>query len=91
VRIGTDAVFLPDTVEHFADLVVDELAAAKTITVSRARDLTGSSRKHVLPLLGYLDDHGITRRQGDDRILVLAPDAARRRVRALTQHREGSA
>jgi len=91
VRIGTDAVFLPDTVQRFADLVVDELATARTITVSRARDLTGSSRKHVLPLLGYLDDHGITRRQGDDRILVLAPDAARSRVRALTQHREGSA
>ena len=90
VRIGTEAVFLPDMVMRFADAVVDELASAKTITVSRARDLTGSSRKHVLPLLGYLDDHGITRRQGDDRILVLAPEAARSRIRALIQHREAT-
>jgi len=88
VRIGTEAVFLPDTVDKFAEAVVMELASAKTITVSRARDLTGSSRKHVLPLLQYLDDHGLTRRQGDDRILVLAPDAARARIRTLTHKRE---
>ena len=88
VRIGTEAVFLPDTVDQFADAVVTELTSAKTSTVSRARDLTGSSRKHVLPLLQYLDDHGLTRRQGDDRILVLAPDAARARIRTLTHKRE---
>ena len=72
-----------DAVERFADAVIGELVAARTLTVARARDLTGSSRKHVLPLLQYLDDHGLTRRQGDDRILVLAPDAARARVRSL--------
>jgi selenocysteine-specific elongation factor len=83
VRVGTDAVFLPATVAQFADVVVEELGTARTITVSRARDLTGSSRKHVLPLLQYLDDHGLTRRQGDDRILVLTPDAARARIRSL--------
>ena len=88
VRIGTEAVFLPETVERFADTVVAELGTARAITVSRARDLTGSSRKHVLPLLQYLDDHGLTRRQGDDRILVLTPDAARARIRSLIHKRE---
>jgi len=89
VRVGTDAAFLPDAVVRFADAVVAELESARTITVGRARDLTGSSRKHVLPLLQYLDDEGLTRRQGDDRILLLAPDAARTRIRALTTSREG--
>jgi selenocysteine-specific elongation factor len=84
VRIGTEAVFLPDAVARFADAVVSELAAAGTITVARARDLTGSSRKHVLPLLGFLDDRGLTRRSGDDRILVLPPEQARERVATLT-------
>jgi selenocysteine-specific elongation factor len=88
VRIGTEAVYLPDTVARFAEAVVTELAAARTITVARARDLTGSSRKHVLPLLQFLDDHGLTRRQGDDRILVLAPDDARARILALTSQQQ---
>ncbi len=83
VRIGTEAVFLPETVASFVDVVVRELETAPAITVARARDLSGSSRKHVLPLLQYLDDHGVTRRQGDDRILVLTPDAARARIRTL--------
>jgi selenocysteine-specific elongation factor len=88
VRVGDDAAFLPDAVVRFADAVIAELEAARSITVGRARDLTGSSRKHVLPLLQYLDDEGLTRRQGDDRILLLAPDAARSRIRALTGHGE---
>jgi selenocysteine-specific elongation factor len=89
VRIGTEAVFLPDAVSRFGDAVIGELAERRTITVSRARDLTGSSRKHVLPLLQFLDDHGLTRRNGDDRILVLDPAAARERLRALIRGRGG--
>jgi selenocysteine-specific elongation factor len=88
VRIGTEAVFLPDAVASFADAVVSELVATGTITVARARDLTGSSRKHVLPLLGFLDDRGLTRRSGDDRILVLAPEQARERVATLTARKK---
>jgi selenocysteine-specific elongation factor len=88
VRIGTEAVFLPDAVARFADAVVSELAAAGTITVARARDLTGSSRKHVLPLLGFLDDRGLTRRSGDDRVLVLTPEQARERVATLVARKK---
>ncbi|HEV8230549.1 MAG TPA: selenocysteine-specific translation elongation factor [Candidatus Limnocylindria bacterium] len=88
VRIGTEAVVLPDAVARFANIVVDELAAKGTITVARARDLSGSSRKHVLPLLQFLDDQGLTRRHGDDRILVLTPEAAQQRVASLTRQGE---
>ena len=88
IRIGTEAVFLPDAVGRFAEAVVAELAATGRVTVARARDITGSSRKHVLPLLGYLDDHGLTRRSGDDRILVLAPEQARERIATLTARKK---
>jgi selenocysteine-specific elongation factor len=88
VRIGTEAVFLPDAVARFADAVVGELATTGTITVARARDLTGSSRKHVLPLLGFLDDRGLTRRSGDDRILVIPPEQARERVATLVARKK---
>jgi selenocysteine-specific elongation factor len=88
IRIGTEAVFLPDAVARFADAVVTELALTGTITVARARDLTGSSRKHVLPLLGFLDDRGLTRRSGDDRILVIPPEQARERVATLVARKK---
>ena len=88
IRIGTEAAFLPDAVALFAEAVVAELASAGTITVARARDLTGSSRKHVLPLLGFLDDHGVTRRSGDDRVLMVSPEQARERVVRLTDRKK---
>jgi len=88
VRIGTEAVFLPEAVTRFARAVVDELATSGSITVARARDLSGSSRKHVLPLLQFLDDRGLTRRHGDDRILVLTPDTARERIASFAHQGE---
>ena len=69
VRVGLDGVFLPDAVERFGSAIIAALAAGP-ITVAKARDLTGSSRKHVVPLLQFLDDHGLTRRVGDDRVLI---------------------
>jgi selenocysteine-specific elongation factor len=38
------------------------------VTVADVRDLLGSTRKYVLPILNQLDAEGITRRRGDDRI-----------------------
>jgi selenocysteine-specific elongation factor len=39
-----------------------------TVTVADVRDLLGSTRKFVLPILKQLDAEGVTRRRGDDRI-----------------------
>lgn len=38
------------------------------VTASHIREALGTSRKYALPLLGYLDATGITRRRGDIRI-----------------------
>jgi len=38
------------------------------VTVSEIREALGSTRKHVLPLLGHLDASGVTRRRGDVRV-----------------------
>ena len=40
------------------------------ITLAAVRDATGSSRKYALPLLEYFDSKGVTRRVGDERILI---------------------
>lgn len=88
IRLGSEAAFLPEAIRSFAGAVIAELASAGSITVARARDLTGSSRRHVLPLLGFLDDRGITRRSGDDRILVLDPQAAIEKVARATRRED---
>jgi selenocysteine-specific elongation factor len=84
VRVGADGVFLPEAVQRFGDAIIDALAAGP-ITVAKARDLTGSSRKHVLPLLQFLDDHGLTRRVGDDRVLITDPATSREQLRRTIQ------
>jgi len=37
--------------------------------VAKIRDLLGASRKFALALVNYTDEHKITRRVGDERIL----------------------
>jgi len=91
VRVGIDGVFLPDAVRRFGDAVIDALNDGP-ITVAKARDLSGSSRKHVLPLLQFLDDHGVTRRVGDDRVLINDPAVSHEQLRKAIQRvhpREG--
>ncbi len=44
--------------------------ANQDITLAMVRDLTGSSRKFILPLLEYLDSKGFTRRVGEKRVLM---------------------
>ena len=84
VRVGPDAIFLPDAVARFGDTVIDALRDGP-LTVARARDLTGSSRKHVVPLLQFLDDHGITRRVGDDRVLIHDPATSHEELQRAIQ------
>jgi selenocysteine-specific elongation factor len=69
VRIGTDTVYSRDAYERAVERLKQHLRASGRLTVSEARDLLGSSRKYVLPLLEWLDAQKVTRRVGDDRIL----------------------
>jgi len=48
--------------------VQDALRERGSLTVAEARDLLGSTRKFVLPILNRLDAEGVTRRRGDERI-----------------------
>ena len=86
-----DSLFAPAAILRFGSIVIAELVSAGRITVGRARDLSSSSRKHVLPLLQYLDVAGLTRRDGDVRLLVYDADEARARLRAALKVREDRA
>ena len=60
------------------DLLKILLQEKDGITIARVRDITGSSRKFILPLLEYLDGKGYTRRAGEKRVLMASrlPKAA---------------
>ena len=61
--------FAASAVDEAARVVARLLADAPDgVTVAAVRDALGTSRKYLLPLLGYLDANGITRRRGDLRV-----------------------
>jgi selenocysteine-specific elongation factor len=61
-------VFASGAVDEARRRVRTALRDRGTVTVADVRDLLGSTRKYVLPILNQLDAEGITRRRGDDRI-----------------------
>jgi selenocysteine-specific elongation factor len=69
VRVNDDTAFARSAYDDAVRRLRDHLAEHRTLTVAAARDLLGSSRRYVLPLLEWLDAQKITRRVGDDRIL----------------------
>ena len=60
--------FTADAIAAARALVIDALAARGSLTISDARDILGSTRKFVVPIMGRMDAEGVTRRRGDDRI-----------------------
>lgn len=70
VAIGDD-IFLHATVE--ADMrrrIQGRLSQGPGLPVSEIRDLLGTTRKYAVPLVEYLDRVGVTKREGDLRVLV---------------------
>ena len=63
IRVAPDLVFLPEVLERAEAIVAD--ARETGITVSAFRESLGTSRKYAVPLLGWFDQRGLTRREGD--------------------------
>jgi selenocysteine-specific elongation factor len=66
VRVSPELVMTAELVGR-AEEVLRE--AREGITVSAFRERLGTTRKYALPLLEYFDHRGLTRRQGDLRVL----------------------
>jgi selenocysteine-specific elongation factor len=69
VQVSPDVLFDAQTYDQMVRTVQAHIAEAGSITVAQARDLFGTSRKYVLALLEHLDEIGLTRRVGDERVL----------------------
>ncbi len=68
-QVSADVVFRTQDFEQIRQQVVAALQRDGTITVAQFRDLFNTSRKYALAVLEYLDETGVTRRDGDLRRL----------------------
>lgn len=76
VKLGNTAdavLFLRETYDEAVARLITYLREHETMTAAEARDILGTTRKYVLPLLEHLDERRITRRLGDRRVLGIVP------------------
>ena len=70
VRLRDDLVFSAARLEALVDEMARRYSPGELFGVADFKDWTGVSRKHAIPLLEFLDQRRITRRQGDQRVRV---------------------
>jgi selenocysteine-specific elongation factor len=70
-RVTPELIFHREAlVELRAKLAAYKKAKGERISVPAFKDLTGVTRKYAIPLLEYLDRERVTRRQGDERVIL---------------------
>jgi selenocysteine-specific elongation factor len=69
-RITDDFYLHADTEARMCRAVTERLRAGPGATVAEIRDLLGTTRKYAVPICEYLDRIGLTRRDGDLRVLA---------------------
>jgi len=72
VKVTEDLLFHRTALERLAELLRGyKKQKGERIAVSAFKELTGVTRKYAIPLLEYLDRQRLTRRVGDERIILL--------------------
>jgi selenocysteine-specific elongation factor len=71
MRISPELIFHSAALVHLKEqLVTYKKSSGERISVPRFKDLTGITRKYAIPLLEYLDRERVTRRMGDERVIL---------------------
>lgn len=70
VQVSPEVLFLRETYEEMVERIRTHIQQQGSITLAQVRDLFQTSRKYAQALLEYLDGVGVTRRVGDERVLV---------------------
>jgi len=70
VRVSDELVFHTKAIGRLRQMLADYKTKNPRINVAGFKDLTQISRKYAIPLLEYLDRERVTRRAGDERILL---------------------
>jgi selenocysteine-specific elongation factor len=70
VKISEDLVFHQDALAGLRERLAAEKTKSPKLDIARFKDLTGVTRKYAIPLLEYLDREHVTRRVGDERVIL---------------------
>jgi len=70
VRLKDEVLFHRETIEEAKRIVSQAIKERGSLEAAQMRDLTGTTRKYVIPLLEHLDDVGFTRRVENRRVLA---------------------
>jgi selenocysteine-specific elongation factor len=69
-KVNEELIFHRSALRQLKDLLARRKAQSNRINVTVFKEITGLSRKYAIPLLEYLDREHVTRRQGDERIIL---------------------
>ena len=70
IKLADDLVFHHTALQGLRQLMATQKAKTPKIDVATFKDLLGVTRKYAIPLLEYLDQQRVTRRVGDERIII---------------------
>jgi selenocysteine-specific elongation factor len=70
VKLSDDLVFHRDALEALRRRIVAQKTKTPKLNVGSFKDLFGVTRKYAIPLLEYLDRERVTRRVGDERVIL---------------------
>ncbi len=71
VKLTDDLIFHASALDGLKKtLAAHKQKRGSRLSVPQFKELTGVSRKYAIPLLEYLDRDGVTRREGDERVII---------------------
>jgi len=71
VRVSPELIFHRRALDELKEkLATYKKSKGERISVPSFKDLTGITRKYAIPLLEYLDRERVTRRAGDERVIL---------------------
>jgi selenocysteine-specific elongation factor len=71
VKVTEELIFHAGALAHLRERLADyKRRTAARISVPAFKELAGITRKFAIPLLEYLDRSGVTRREGDERVIL---------------------
>jgi selenocysteine-specific elongation factor len=70
VKLGDELVFHRDALAGLKQQIAAQKSKTPKLNVGSFKDLFGITRKHAIPLLEYLDRERVTRRVGDERVIL---------------------